>query len=92
MRQLHHAAAEGKKEALAELIKAHEAGIARIAAECKTEIGALKSSWRKSGLAWVGSGIVGNIGFSLLLFILWIACKAWVIDMVGSIYRTVNGT
>lgn len=49
-----------------------------------------KNYWWKSLLAWLGSGIVGNIGFCLLLFILWITCKAWIIDMVGSIYRAVK--
>ena len=84
------AAKDGKKEALAELVKTHETGMAKIAADCKAEVSTLQSPWWKSLLAWLGSGIVGNIGFCLLLFILWITCKAWIIDMVGSIYRAVK--
>lgn len=84
------AAKDGKKEALAELVKTHEAGMVKIATECKKEISTLQFPWWQSGLAWLGSGIVGNIGFCLLLFILWITCKAWVIDVVGSIYRAVT--
>ena len=84
------AAKDGKKEALAELVKTHETGMVKIAADCKAEVSTLQSPWWKSLLAWLGSGIVGNIGFCLLLFILWITCKAWIIDMVGSIYRAVK--
>ena len=84
------AAKDGKKEALAELVKTHETGMAKIAADCKAEVSTLQSPWWKSVLAWLGSGIIGNIGFCLLLFILWITCKAWIIDMVGSIYRAVK--
>lgn len=61
------AAAEGRKEALAELIKTHETGIAGIAETCKCEIDTLRSPWWKTVGAWCGSGILGNFAFLLEL-------------------------
>lgn len=85
------AAAEGEKEALAELVKTHEAGIARIAAECKTEIGTLRSPWWKSLGAWCGSGIFGNAAFLLIIALLAVIFRSWLADVVGNAIKAATG-